>query len=90
MVTYDREVSHDILSRLQHTTDIVAMLHEAHALTPGHVSEEVPSEIRDPVSDIACLVPVVTLHETTFKLGTEDMKIFIHQRFKLQSTLKVV
>lgn len=88
--THNRKVPHDVLSSLQHTTDILALFHKAHTLTPCHISKEVPGKVRDPISNVTRLVRVVALHEAAFKLSTEDTEIFIHQWLKLQGTLEIV
>lgn len=81
--TYNREVSHYVLSGLQHSTDIFTLLHEAHTLAPGHVAKEVPSEVRDPVSDVTCLAAIVALHESAFELTTKDTQVLIHKWLQL-------
>jgi hypothetical protein len=75
---------------MQHTTYILAFLHEPHTLTPRHVSQEVPGKVRDPRSNIACLALVLANHEPAFELRAEDAQIFIHERLQLERTLEAI
>lgn len=88
--TYNREIPHHILGRLQHTANIFALLHESHTLAPSHVSKEVPGKVRDPISDVTCLAAIVTLHESAFELTAKDTQILIHERLQLKSALQAV
>lgn len=76
--TYNRLVVHGSLCGGEHTADIGSRLHEAKGFAKGHLAKDVPSQIRDPICDIAGDALVGTLHEAGLELVGEASEGLVH------------